>query len=235
MVLSIVIPAYNEEKRIKKTLETIDSYFLSKKYSYELIVVDDGSKDKTKQLILNSVSFKQGNLVLLENRQNRGKGFSVKKGFLASKGDYILFSDSDLSTPIEEFEKLLSYIKSGYDIAIGSRTIQGAQVQVHQPFYREYMGKYFNALVQFFVFEGIIDTQCGFKLFDAGIAKELALNLKIDGFAFDVELLYLARKKGYKIAEVPVIWANSPASRVNPIFDSWRMFCELLAIKRLHG
>lgn len=234
MFLSIIIPAYNEEVRLQNTLQRIYSYFKNKSYSYELIVVDDGSLDKTKQVVLGSHFFKEGNLILLENQQNKGKGFSVKRGILAAKGEYILFTDSDLSTPIEEFEKLFSYLQSGYDIAVGSRTVQGAQVRIHQPFYREFMGKCFNALVQFFVFKGVLDTQCGFKLFNAKTAKVIAPYLKIDGFAFDVELLYLAKKHGYKMIEVPVVWMNSPSSRVNPLFDSLRMFAELIAIKKLH-
>lgn len=235
MFLSIIIPAYNEEKRLNPTLQKIDSYLNSNDYQYEVIVVDDGSTDKTKEAALSSTLYQTGKLKLLQNSQNRGKGFSVKKGILASTGDYIIFSDADLSTPIEEIEKLLSYIESGFDIAIGSRSVEGAKVRIHQPFYREYMGKFFNVLVQFFVLKGIVDTQCGFKLFRAEVARDIASCLKIDGFSFDVEVLYLAVKKGYRVKEVPVVWMNSPVSRVNPLFDSYKMFIELLSIKRLHN
>jgi dolichyl-phosphate beta-glucosyltransferase len=235
MFLSIVIPAYNEETRLKTTLKRIYTYLNSKDYNYEVIVVDDGSKDKTKDIVSDSSLSRVGRLRLLQNDKNRGKGFSVKRGILASQGDYILFSDADLSCPIEEFEKLFSYLKSSYDIAIGSRSIKGTDVRVHQPFYREYMGKFFNILVQLFIFKGIIDTQCGFKLFKANVAKDIASQIKINGFAFDVEMLYLAMNKGYKIKEVPVVWINSPISRVELFVDSFRMFGELLSIKRLHN
>lgn len=235
MFLSIIIPAYNEQKRLKDTLDKVYSYLGVQKYQWEVIVVDDGSCDKTQEAILNSDLNSGGKLLLLKNERNKGKGFSVKKGILAAKGEYILFSDADLSTPIEEFDELFLHIQSGYDIVIGSRSIQGAQVRVHQPFYREMMGKFFNFLVQLFTLKGIIDTQCGFKVFRANVAKAIAKQLTIDGFAFDVEMLYLAQKKNYKIKEVPVIWLNSPTSKVNPIFDSWKMFIDLLSIKRMHG
>jgi dolichyl-phosphate beta-glucosyltransferase len=234
MLLSVIIPAYNEEKRLVRTLEKIYLYLTSKGSDYEVIVVDDGSTDKTKEIALNSSLSKKGKLNFLRNEQNKGKGYSVKRGILTAKGDYILISDADFSTPIEEFDKLFTHLKSGYDIAIGSRSIAGADVRLHQPLYRECMGKFFNVLVQCMVFRGLIDTQCGFKLFKGAVAKEIAPLLKIDGFSFDVEMLYLAKKTGYKIKEVPVVWINSPASRVNPIFDSLKMFLELLSIKRLH-
>lgn len=235
MFLSIVIPAYNEEKRLSSTLKRIHSYLNSKGYQYEVIVVDDGSTDRTEEVALASTLNQAGMLRLLQNRRNQGKGYSVKRGILNSGGDYILFKDADLSTPIEEVEKLLHCLELGFDIAIGSRSIEGSEVKVHQSFCREHMGRFFNLLVQLFVFKGIVDTQCGFKLFKADIAKEIASRLKIDGFSFDVEMLYLAIKKGYRVKEVPIVWINSPVSRVNPIFDSLRMFKALLSIKRLHS
>ncbi|MFA5337250.1 MAG: dolichyl-phosphate beta-glucosyltransferase [Candidatus Omnitrophota bacterium] len=235
MFLSIVIPAYNEEKRLQSTLEKIYSYLKSKDYEYEVIVIDDGSSDKTAEVVLDSELNKAGKLVLLKNEKNKGKGFSIKKGILASRAEFVLFTDSDLSAPIEEADELFLSIQSGYDIVIGSRSIEGAEVRVHQPFYRELMGIFFNVLVQILVLKGFIDTQCGFKLFKGNVAKDIANELKIDRFGFDVEMLYLAQKKNYKIKEVPVIWLNSPTSKVNPVLDSWRMFIDLLSIKRLHG
>jgi len=235
MFLSIVIPAYNEENRLNPTLEKINSYLKNKNFEYEIILIDDGSDDSTVKIALESELAKRGKLVLIKNEKNTGKGFSIRRGILASSGEYILFSDSDLSTPIEEFDELFLHIQSGYDIAIGSRSIEGADVRVHQPFYREIMGRVFNFLVQLLVLKGFVDTQCGFKLFKASTAKDIAKELKIDRFGFDVEMLYLAKKKNYRIKEVPVIWLNSPISRVSPISDSCKMFMDLWRIRRMHG
>jgi dolichyl-phosphate beta-glucosyltransferase len=235
MFISIIIPAYNEEERLKISLDKLYQYLKSRDYDYEAIVVDDGSTDKTSETILESALSKAGKVIFLTNRENKGKGFSVKQGILHSIGEYVLFSDADFSTPIEELDKLLDYVKNGYDIAIGSRSIKGANITVRQPFYREAMGKVFNFLVQIFVLKGIHDTQCGFKLFCGKCAKSIAEEIKIDRFGFDVEMLYLAQKKNYKIKEVPVTWINSPTSKVNPISDSFKMFLELLSIKKLHG
>lgn len=234
-MLSIVIPAYNEEKRLANTLTSINSYLTSQRYDFEVIVVDDGSKDKTKQVALEHVLYRNGKLKLIENGVNRGKGYSVKRGILEARGENILFTDSDLSTPIEEIRKLLSFLNSGYDIVIGSRAVFGADIKIHQPFYRECMGKIFNFLVQFFVLKGIRDTQCGFKLFKAAVVKDIAKELKIDGFAFDVEMLYLAQKKCYKSKEVPIIWNNSFESKVNASRHSFDMFKAILTIKKLHA
>jgi len=235
MLLSIVIPAYNEEKRLQSTLEKIYSYLKGKDYEYEVILIDDGSFDRTADIALGSELNRAGKLLLLKNEKNKGKGFSIKRGILVSRAEFVLFTDSDLSTPIEEVDELFLSIQSGYDVVIGSRSIEGAEVRVHQPFYRELMGKVFNVLVQIFVLKGFIDTQCGFKLFKADAAKTIAKELKIDRFGFDVEMLYLAQKKKYRIKEVPVIWLNSPTSKVNPILDPLRMFLDLLSIKKLHG
>lgn len=235
MFLSIVIPAYNEEKRLSITLEKVYSYLAGIRYDYEVIIVDDGSADTTSEVALKSQLNRAGRLQVIKNECNKGKGFSVKRGVLASRGEYVLFSDADLSTPIEELEKLLAIIRSGFDIAIGSRSISGAQVKVHQPFYREFMGRFFNFLVKLIALKGFVDTQCGFKLFKSNAIKDIAASLVIEGFGFDVEILYLAVKKGYKIKEVPIIWINSPTSRVNPLLDSCKMVTEILSIKRLHG
>lgn len=233
--LSIIIPAYNEEERLSPTLSTIRSYCDAEGYEYEVIVVDDGSSDSTAVKVLKDPLNKAGRLRLLRNGQNHGKGYSIKRAIIASEGEYLLLCDADMSTPIEGEKKLFAAINKGYDIAIGSRSIKGADIRLHQPFYREYMGKIFNGLVRLFVLKGIIDTQCGFKLMKKAPGKEIAKRLKIERFAFDVELLYLARRKGYSIKEVPVVWINSPASRVNPIRDSYNMLKDLLFIKRLHN
>ena len=232
--LSIIIPAFNEQERLPLTLSKIHSYCNSKAYSYEVIVVDDGSIDNTVKAAIDNPLHRTGRLHILKNHQNRGKGYSVKRGIMASKGDYVLFSDADLSAPIEEVDKLFSGLNEKYDIAIGSRSIKGAQIKVHQPFYREYMGKFFNKLVRIFALKGIIDTQCGFKLFEGKVARDVAARMLIDGFAFDVEMLYLARLNGYEVKEIPIVWENSPISKVSPVADSFKMLLDLLSIKRLH-
>jgi dolichyl-phosphate beta-glucosyltransferase len=232
--ISVVIPAYNEEERIGATILRIKDYLEKKGYEYEIIIVDDGSNDKTAEVVSRFLPCPQAGLPqiqLLQNKENKGKGFSVKRGVLNSKGDYILFSDADLSTPIEELDKLLEYLKSGFDIAIGSRGLKESDVRIHQAWYRERMGKIFNLLVRIFVLRGIKDTQCGFKCFSRGTAYKLFPKQLLEGFGFDVEILYLARKEGYSIKEVPVKWYNSPQTRVNALRDSVRMFTELVKIR----
>jgi len=234
MHLSIIIPAYNEQERLSLTLSKIHSYCNSQAYNYEVLVVDDGSTDNTTRVVTDNPLSKTGKLRILKNQRNRGKGYSVKRGIMESKGDYVLFSDADLSTPIGEVEKLFSALNEKCDIAIGSRSIKGAQIKVHQPFYREYMGKFFNRLVRIFAFKGIIDTQCGFKLFKGALARDIAAQMQVDGFAFDVEMLYLVRLRGLKIKEVPIVWVNSPQSKVDPLRDSLKMLLDIINIKRLH-
>lgn len=234
MDLSIIIPAYNEEKRIEKTIQNIVSY-LAKKFAdnYEIIIVDDRSKDKTVEIV-KKLSRENEKIKIMVDEENYGKGYSVKKGMLNAQGKYLLFSDADLSTPIEELDKLLFWIEKGYDIAIGSRSLKDSQVIVHQPFYREMMGKIFNKLVKIWCLSDFVDTQCGFKLFKKEVAKEIFTQTKINRFAFDVEILYLAKRNGLRVKEIPVCWINSPASRVNPIFDSLKMLIDLLRIRFLH-
>jgi len=228
-LISIIIPAYNESLRISKTLNKILSFIEDNNdYDFEVIVVNDGSNDDTNEVVL---SF--ANVVLIDNKVNKGKGSVIRQGMLSAQGDYLLFSDADLSTPIEELEKLLSFIKD-FDIVIGSRALQNDLIKEHQPFYREIMGKTFNLFVQLLVVKGIKDTQCGFKLFKNEVAKKIFGSSKIDGFSFDVETIYLASKFRFKVKEVPVLWFNDDRSKVDPIKDSIKMFRELLVIKNLH-
>lgn len=229
-MISIVIPAYNEEKRLPDTLKKIVVYLASKKYDYELIIVDDGSKDNTASIPHNY----DPNIKVIKLEKNMGKGAAVRTGMLAATGDIILFTDADSSTPIYEIEKLIPFIEQGYDIVIGSRALDNSQIKIHQPFYREMMGKTFNKIVQFFVIKGISDTQCGFKLLKKNAAQKIFSNALVNGFSFDVEMLFLAQKFHLKIKEIPVEWYNDNQSKVNPIFDSINMFIEILKIKKLH-
>lgn len=228
--LSIIIPAYNEEKRILKSLDTTIPFLENHFPNFEVVVVDDGSIDKTIE-VLNNYHTKVSVLPL---NKNFGKGAAVRNGMLSAKGEIRLFSDADFSTPIYEITKLLDKINSGADICIGSRAIDRNMVKEHQPFYREFMGKTYNKLVQILVFKGITDTQCGFKAFTKKSAELIFPQAKINGFSFDVELLYLANKLDLKVEQVPVEWYNDKRSTVNPIKDSTMMIIELLKIRKLH-
>lgn len=228
--LSVIIPAYNEEKRLLSTLSKICAYLFTKDFPYEIIVVDDGSTDNTLQMVKNFASSNR-HIVILINEQNSGKGFSVRKGMLSARGEYVFFTDADLSTPIEEIEKCLPYLINGYDVVIGSRSMPGSDILVHQPWYREKMGKIFNFMVNMVLLKGIIDTQCGFKGFKREAVRTVFNRCKIDGFSFDVEALYLSRKYNFKIKEIPIRWENSPLSKVSPIKHSLQMFKDLIGIK----
>ncbi len=227
--LSIVIPAYNEAKRIGSTLEHILEFMAKKEYDYEIIVVDDGSKDNTCEVVKEKTRDTKARILV--NEVNQGKGYTVSRGVLAAEGEYVLFSDADESTPISELDKLMEAVKQGYDIAIGSRAVDRSTVEVPQAWLRDMMGRTFNLIVRAVVIGGIKDTQCGFKLFRAEAAKKIFPRQRITGFSFDVESLFLARKFGYKIVEIPVRWINSPASTVHPIRDSARMFRDVLRIR----
>ena len=230
--LSIVVPAYNEEKRLGPSLEKIRGYLAAKSYAAEIIVVDDGSTDRTADIAGAAL---EGRLPcrVLRRVKNRGKGFSVREGVLAAGGQVILFTDADLSTPIEELDKFIQRLEEGFDIVIGSRALPGCDIRVPQAAPRQALGKFFNRLVRLFVLKGCLDTQCGFKMFRRAAAIDVFSRLRTRGFAFDVELLVLAGKLGYRVGEVPVIWCNSPPSRVRIFRSSWQMLRELWRIRRL--
>ncbi|MGR3320142.1 MAG: dolichyl-phosphate beta-glucosyltransferase, partial [Candidatus Anammoxibacter sp.] len=211
-------------------LHTIYDYLSNQNYSYEIILVDDGSTDDTVQLMKKFNSDDKPITVLI-NGENRGKGYTVRKGMLSAKGEYIFFTDTDLSTPIEEIERCLPYLKDNYDIVIGSRGLPDSNIIIHQPWYREKMGKIFNFMVKILLLKGIIDTQCGFKGFKRQTVKTLFSRCIINGFSFDVETIYLARKFNYNIKEIPVKWKNSSLSKVNPVKHSILMFIDLISIK----
>lgn len=230
MHLSVIIPAYNEEQRIRDTLHMMQAYLQRQPYTAEIIVVDDGSQDGTASLV-RAFDTSPPCISLLQNDRNRGKGFSVRQGFLHAGGDYLLFSDADLSTPIEAVETLLTELQETCDIAIGSRALPGSRVEVHQPWYRENMGRLFNLFVQALAVPGIHDTQCGFKCFRRAAALAICQRMTTERFGFDVEMLYLARRLGYRVREVPVVWRNSPQSRVRVWRDSIAMLNELIQIR----
>ena len=227
--LSIIIPAYNEEKRIPNTLLKLLNYLSTKSYQWEIILVDDGSTDRTSEIAREVI--KNNSLTVIKNHLNQGKGYSVKRGVLSSTGNVLLFSDADLSTPIEELDKMLLWIDKGYDIVIGSRALPESIIETRQPWYRQLMGKTFNLLVQSLVLKGFNDTQCGFKCFTRESAFRVFTLQRLTGFAFDVEILYIAQKCSFKIKEQPVRWINSPESKVRLLKGPLSMILELLKIR----
>jgi len=234
-MISIIIAAYNEEQRIGKSLLTIKDYLDAQDFAYEIIVVDDGSTDNTKQV---TIGYKPEitNLKIISYPINKGKGYALRQGVLASKGESVLVLDADLSTPIEELSHMLPLISScEYDVVIGSRALKPETIIKKQPWWRQGMGKIFNRVVRLLVLEGFKDTQCGFKLFSGEAARNLFKEARINRFAYDVEILALAKKRNYGVSEVPVRWINSPDSKVNPIFDSLQMFFDLVKIRMRIG
>ena len=231
---AVIIPAFNEAERVGPTIESIYDHFADRHESrFEVIVVDDGSQDNTREKVL-GMTVSHPNLVLTPGRINVGKGFSVKQGMLASTAARALFMDADGSTPINELDKLDGAFESGFDIAIGSRSVAGADILVHQPYYREMMGRTFNFYVKWLSGLNLEDTQCGFKAFTRDAAANIFFRQRMEGFSFDVEVLFLAQKLGYKIAEVPITWTDSPKSKVNPLTDSAKMFLDVMRVRWMH-
>lgn len=228
--ISIVIPAYNEECRLPKTLLSIVGYFGRRKLTYEIIVVDDGSRDHTVQQV-QQFQIHSPQVKLLSLPQNRGKGFAVRSGVLSARGKLILFNDADGATPIEEIERLENAIHSGAQVAIGSRALISKDTHVETHWHRIVLGRMFNAVVNFLLLPGIADTQCGFKMFLKPVAHSIFSKQTADRFSFDVEVLFLARKFGYTITEVPVNWVNQPGSKVNLVRDSARMFFDMVKFR----
>jgi dolichyl-phosphate beta-glucosyltransferase len=229
--LSIVIPAFNEERRLPKAIEQIGSYLGARSLGAEIIVVDDGSADATPKLI-ESYGGKFPGLRLISNGANRGKGFSVRHGVLESRGEIVLFTDADLSTPMEEADKLLAALREqGYDAAIGSRALDRSLIEVHQSAFREQAGAMFNRLVRQFAGLEFSDTQCGFKAFRRERTRIIFEQQRIERFGFDPEILFLAKRHGLRVAEVPVRWSHDSGTKVNVIGDGIRMLLELLVIR----
>jgi dolichyl-phosphate beta-glucosyltransferase len=230
MDLSVVIPAYNEAERLGPTLERIVSYLTGRGLGYEVLVVDDGSRDATAEV---AAAFADRGVRVLVQPGNRGKGAAVRRGMVESRGRRALLTDADLSTPIEAVERLEAALADA-DVVLGSRAVEGADVQVHQPLYRELMGKTFNLVIRVLGVRGFKDTQCGFKLLDGDAARRLFAKMIVDRFAFDVELVWLARREGLRVVEVGVPWVDSPRSRVHPLFDSARMLLDVLTFRSHH-
>ncbi|HYP40583.1 MAG TPA: dolichyl-phosphate beta-glucosyltransferase [Chloroflexia bacterium] len=237
--LSVVIPAYNEATRLPTTLERVMQYLQGRDYTYEVLVVDDGSEDSTADIV-EEVAANYPNLGVVRN-PHRGKGYAVRTGMLRARGRFLLYSDADFSAPIEEIEKLLPHLKGRYSIAIGSREGSGA-VRYDEPFYRHLMGRVFNTFVRLVALPQFHDTQCGFKAFRREAAYTLFRNLHLYGdnaadvkgamvTGFDVEVLYLGLKWGYKIKEVPVRWYYSKGANVNPLKDSYRMLRDIFKVR----
>lgn len=228
--LSIIIPSYNEEARLPATLEKIAAYVAAAGRSTEVIVVDDGSTDGTAKV---SESFRGKIPVLrtLPNGVNHGKGYSVRHGMLEATGDIVLFTDADLSAPIEEADKLLAAIAQSNDVAIGSRAIDRSLISTHQSPFREFAGIVFNTVVRLCLRLPFVDTQCGFKAFRRERCRIIFEQQSIERFGFDPEILYLARRHGLRSVEIPVRWAHSPATKVNMLRDSAQMFLDVFVIR----
>lgn len=230
--ISIVIPAYNEERRLPSALHSVVSYITAKGWSFfEVLVVDDGSSDATAACV-EEFERHHPEVRLLRNPGNRGKGYAVRHGILETRGDWVLFTDADLSAPIEELEKLLAAARAGEaSIAIGSRALNRSLIGVHQPFLREQAGRVFNLLMRILTGLPFWDTQCGFKLFEGAAAREIFRRQRIDRFGFDVEVLFLARKLGFRTVEVPVRWNHAAGTSVKMLRDSLSMFLDLLRVR----
>ena len=237
--LSVIIPAYNEESHLIFSLNKLYEFISNNNFTFDIILVDDGSKDNTCKIASEFFSSHElsdkYHFNLIENKINRGKGFSIRKGLERATGKFILFTDADFSTPIEESQKLLGFLNVGYDIAIGSRALKDSKLIRRQNIFRMYMGKFFNLIVRRITGLNFMDTQCGFKMFTSKAKNLLLPYLKIDDFSFDVEILYIAKKLSLKVKEAPISWINSPDSKVRIIKDSIKMIFSLIKIKNLHS
>ena len=226
-MLSIVIPCFNEQDRLPATVDAIKAYMAQRGIDYELILADDGSSDGTPAVIAKATEG-ASNVRSVRLPQNRGKGRALAEGVAASKGDRVLVTDADLSTPIDELPKLEAALDAGAGVAIASRAIRGRQIVIHQPVYRVVMGKTFNLIVQALLLPGLWDTQCGFKLFRGDLARVVFGQLRTDGFGYDPEALYLAKRRGERIAEVGVVWRHSAPTKVAAMRHSLDMFRDVV-------
>ena len=228
--LSIVIPAFNEEARLGPTLEAYLAYCSQMARRVEVIVVDDGSLDKT-SVVVNSFAARHPEVRLIRLAENQGKGQAVRSGVVNAQGKRILFADADGATPLSEIERLEAALEAGADVAIGSRALHDQGVRIEARLYRRVIGRIFHGLVELLTVPRVKDTQCGFKLFRGPVAHDLFSRMRIRGFSFDVEVLMMAQRRGYAIAEVPVNWTHQPGSKVNLVTDSASMLRDLFLIR----
>lgn len=228
--LSIVIPAFNEEARLGPTLEAYLGYCRQTARRVEVIVVDDGSLDRT-SVVVNRCAADHPEVRLIRLAENQGKGQAVRSGVVNARGKHILFADADGATPLSEVERLEAALDEGADVAIGSRALHGEGVKIRARLYRRVIGRIFHGLVEVLTVPRVKDTQCGFKLFRGEVAHDLFSRMRIRGFSFDVEVLMMAQRRGYAIAEVPVNWTHQPGSKVNLVTDSARMLRDLFIIR----
>lgn len=231
--VSIVVPAYNEERRLPPTLIDMIDYCDSNLSTYEIIVVDDGSTDKTSATVQKFTKVCP-HVRLIRLPRNQGKGHAVRLGVLSSRGERVLFADADGATPISELGRLNSAMTSGVDVVIGSRAKPSTDTKVSTVIHRKLLGRIFNGCVNFLILPGIADTQCGFKLFTKSAAAFLFSHQRSDRFSFDVELLFLAQRVGYQIVEMPINWTNIPGSKVNLLADAFAMFRDIFKFKVRH-
>lgn len=227
--LSLIIPAHNEERRLPTTLPTVQQFLASQSYQSEVLVVENGSQDRTAQVVEAFTQHNPNTRLLREARQ--GKGLAVRRGMLEARGQYRFICDADLSMPIDQVSRFLPPTQSDFDIAIASREVPGA-VRYGEPAYRHWIGRVFNTLVRWLALPDFQDTQCGFKCFTAAAAEALFPLQRLEGWSFDVEVLFLAVQRGYRVVEVPIPWYYNPGSRVSLLRDSWLMFTDLLRIRR---
>jgi glycosyltransferase involved in cell wall biosynthesis len=227
---SIVIPAYNESRRIVPTLEKVLAYIAQQRWDAELIVVNDGSRDDTADIVRRFAE-KNPTIRLIENPGNRGKGYSVRNGMLHAQGELLLFSDADLSSPIEEAVKLFKVIEEGADVAIGSRWLRAELQTERQPFYRQLFGRVYNLILRVVLGLKFKDTQCGFKAFTRRAAQAVFPRQRIERWGFDPELIFLAQRQQLKVVEVPVKWAHDDRGTISPLRDGTRMFLEVMKIR----
>ena len=232
--LTVVIPAFNEAKTIESTVNEVTSFLTGKGYSYEVIIVDDGSKDDTLDIVKRYKTVNSnGNIKILENISNRGKGYAVRNGIMQATGDYILFMDADNSTRIFELERMLPGFKDGYDIVIGSRRLKNipGDIVISQPSYRHILGEIYIFLSRLFFKIGVRDYNCGFKMFRNDVAMKIFSKQRMNDWSFDLETLFLAEKYNFKIKELPVNWKHCEGSKVRPILDGIKSFISLFKIK----
>jgi len=228
--LSIVVPAYNEAHRLPDTLPRLIDYVRQLREPTEIIVVDDGSVDGTSELA-RTLGRAAGCLTVLQSPENHGKGASVRRGVLAARHPHVLYTDADLSTPIEQAARLRAALAEGADVAIGSRRLAQSDVQVRQPWLRGLAGRTFSRFVSLCLLPGIRDSQCGFKAFRREAARDLFRRQRLTRYSFDAEVLWLARRLGYRVAEIPVVWRNDPRSQIRLMRDSCGMLLDLARIR----